>query len=228
MSESVEMYLITVARLRRADQPVPVALLAQGLGISPISANEMCRRLAERALVAYQPYKGVTLTTEGERLARRVLCRRRLWEVFLVEQLGLTPTDADEIACRLEHVTPDTLTERLAAFLAFPTHSPQGEPIPYDGRPEHLLPTHSLGSLPVGRRARIIEVSGADAPLQAFLRVHGLVPGAVITVLGAAADELLVAVGQRTLVVAHSIEADVRVTLLDSSVPDVLAVGTTA
>ena len=67
------MYLITVARLRQADQPVPLALLAQELGISPVSANEMCRRLAERALVTYQPYKGVTLTAQGEAMARRVL-----------------------------------------------------------------------------------------------------------------------------------------------------------
>lgn len=223
MSESVEMYLITVARLRQADQPVPLALLAQDLGISPVSANEMCRRLAERALVTYQPYKGVTLTAQGEAMARRVLCRRRLWEVFLVEQLNLTPADADEIACRLEHVTPDTLTERLAAFLAFPTRSPRGDAIPYDGRPEHDPPTHSLATLPVGRRGRIVAVPAEQGPVRAFLQAHGLVPGAVVTVLGAAADELLVLADQRTLALAHSVGSEVRAALLDGAAPDVLA-----
>ncbi len=223
MSESVEMYLITVARLRRAHQPVPLALLAQALEISPVSANEMCRRLAERALVEYQPYKGVTLTEWGETLARRVLGRRHLWEVFLVDRLGLAPTDADEIACRLEHVTPDALADRLAAFLAFPSHSPQGEPIPYDDRPESAPRHEPLASLPAGAVGRIITVHAEDASVRSFLHANGLAPGAVVTVLAVTVDELLIAVGRRTIALALAVAADVLIAPLERATPDTLA-----
>jgi DtxR family Mn-dependent transcriptional regulator len=132
LSESVEMYLLRIALLQHNGQPVPAPLLAQELAISLVSANEMIRKLMDRGLVAYEPYKGVTLTDQGARLARRVLRCRRLWEVFFVAKLGIEPCKADEMACRFEHVTPDELAERLATFLEYPRFSPQNEPIPYD------------------------------------------------------------------------------------------------
>lgn len=129
-SESIEMYLLQIALLQQHTQPVPVPLLAHGLTVSPVSANEMCRKLTGKSLIIYEPYKGVTLTPQGEKLAHRVLRHRRLWEVFLVEKLGIFPTEAEEFACRFEHITPTPLAEKLAAFLGNPTLSPQDEPIP--------------------------------------------------------------------------------------------------
>ena len=135
-SESTEMYLLKITWLQAETSPVPVPLLAQELDLSPVSVNEMCRKLVNGGLVAYEPYKGVTLTLAGERLAQTVLRRRRLWEVFFVEKLGLDPLEADAIACRFEHVTPDVLTQGLADFLDYPKFSPQHEPISYDDESE--------------------------------------------------------------------------------------------
>ncbi|MBN1149279.1 MAG: hypothetical protein JXA78_18605 [Anaerolineales bacterium] len=39
------MYLITIARLRKNGQPVPLSLLAETLSISPMSVNKMYRKL---------------------------------------------------------------------------------------------------------------------------------------------------------------------------------------
>ncbi|MCK4314914.1 MAG: hypothetical protein KAX24_04005, partial [Anaerolineae bacterium] len=58
LSESVQMYLVTIARLRVNGQPVPLSQLAQALSISPVSVNEMCRKLQDQELVVYRPYKG--------------------------------------------------------------------------------------------------------------------------------------------------------------------------
>jgi DtxR family Mn-dependent transcriptional regulator len=175
------MYLLRTALLQRDGQPVPLTQLAQELAVSPVSANEMCRKLMGEGLLTYTPYKGVTLTDDGERVAHRILRRRRLWEVFLVDQLRLAPDEADALACRLEHVTPDEVADRLAAFLGHPTHSPQHEPIPPgdDGAPPPQ--TCPLLSLSVGECAQIADVS-ADALTTEFLRTQGLVPGALITV----------------------------------------------
>lgn len=120
LSENIEMYLLKIALLQTDNQPVPVPALAQELAVSPVSANEMCRKMVDRDLVQYEPYKGVTFTPQGSRVVRHILRSRRLWEVFFVDKLNFSPDEAEEIACRFEHVTPETLTERLAAFLGHP------------------------------------------------------------------------------------------------------------
>jgi Mn-dependent DtxR family transcriptional regulator len=132
MSESEDMYLLTVAKLVEAgaQAPIPVSRLAQELSIQPISANQMIRKLEEAGWLRYTPYKGVELTQEGEGLALRTLRHRRLWEVFLVENLQLSLDEADEMACRLEHILPAEVAERLAGFLGYPATSPRGKPIP--------------------------------------------------------------------------------------------------
>jgi DtxR family Mn-dependent transcriptional regulator len=127
-----EMYLITLAVAEEDGRPAPLPLagLAQSLGISPISANQMVRRLEERGLVEYHPYHGVTLTAAGRRAAGRVLRGRRLWASFLAGRLGYSPAEADALACSLEHVTPPEAADRLARFLGDPGATPWGEPIP--------------------------------------------------------------------------------------------------
>lgn len=178
-SESIEMYLVATALLRQENEPVPLSLLAQRLAITPVSANEMCRKLTERGLVEYQPYKGVTLTDAGEIAAQRVLRRRRLWETFLVRHLGIEPEEADELACLLEHITSDHLVERLASFLTCPTEAMQLE---QDGDTGQLLK-----SLTAGQSGRIMSIK-ADEVVQTFLQAHGVVPGIEVHVLAVAAD----------------------------------------
>lgn len=126
------MYLLRTAELAESspDAVVPVPALAEQLGISPVSTNQMCRKLQDQGLMRYRPYRGVTLTEAGQAVADRVIRRRRLWEVFLVDQLGLSLPEAEDAACRLEHVTSTELAERLAAFLKQPQSCPHQKPIP--------------------------------------------------------------------------------------------------
>lgn len=209
MSESIEMYLLRIALLRTNEQPVPIPLLAQELAVSTVSANEMCRRLVDKGLIEYEPYRGVTLTGKAETLARRVLRNRRLWEVFFVEKLGLEPVEADEIACRFEHVTPDLLAEKLAVFLGHPRLNSQNEPIPYDDQPQPAWLSHPLTTLAAGTSGRIVGVQ-ADQATKNFLRQQGLTPAAEVTVL-AVADEggLLLETAGRRLSLSQAIAAEI-------------------
>jgi DtxR family Mn-dependent transcriptional regulator len=189
-SESIEMYLLRIALLRTEGHPVPIPVLAQELAVSPVSANEMCRRLVEKGLIEYEPYRGVSLTAKAETLARRVLRNRRLWEVFLAEKLGIDPREADEMACRFEHVTPDDLAERLAVFLGHPTLSPQNQPIPYDDQTIVAQSVRPLTALAAGEKGQVISLK-TDEAVKNFLRRYGLLPGVAVTVLAGAADGAL-------------------------------------
>lgn len=116
---SEEMYLITVAVAEEQGHqgPMPLAALAQSLSITPVSANQMVRRLANRGLLEYHPYQGAMLTASGRAAARRVLRGRRLWTSFLVDHLGFDEREADTLACDLEHITPPRVADRLEGFL---------------------------------------------------------------------------------------------------------------
>jgi DtxR family Mn-dependent transcriptional regulator len=191
MSEAAEMYLLRIALLSEGDEPVPISQLAETLNVSPISANQMCRKLEAKGLVDYQPYKGVTLTLQGEAIALRVLRKRRLWEVFLAEKLGLDPQTAEDVACRFEHVTPEELAERLAEYLGNPTLSPQRQPIPPRfGSLQRRKTIRPLSAVAVGDRVSVTNIL-ADETMKTFLRGQGIGPGAVITVLAAAPDKAM-------------------------------------
>ena len=189
-TESEQMYLITIAMAAEDghEGPVPVPRLADALEVSKVSANEMIKKLAERGLVAYTPYKGADLTPAGNSIARTVLRRRRLWALFLAEHLGLTPGAADAVACEFEHVTPTEVAKQLAHFLGDPSVGPQGKPIPTEEAAAELeLSLHSLSESLVGRAVEVVRLGG-DPAAHSFLEGQGIAPGAVVTVLALSDD----------------------------------------
>lgn len=204
MSESIEMYLLRVAMLQESGQPVPLPQLAQELSISPVSAHEMCRKLTDRGLVQYEPYKGVTLTTQGDILARRVLRSRNLWTTFFAEKLNILPGEAEEIACRFEHVTPDELADRLELFL----QNSRGE-----SDPQHSVP---LTSLVTGEQAQIVSLD-VDKVSREYLTHQGVCAGRIIEILAAAEDgALLVIVSGRHLTLSWLFAQSINVIPLKS------------
>jgi DtxR family Mn-dependent transcriptional regulator len=213
MSESEEMYLVTAVQLAETgvSEPIPLPQLAQALSIQPVSVNQMVRKLADAGYVNYLPYKGMELLPDGRRLANRVLRRRRLWELFLVKHLELPPTEADALACRLEHITPSDVVERLYRFLERPSVSPQGLPIPTDDEAVELDPPHPLNRLTIGQQAEIMRLEMEPAG-SAFLHAEGIRPGAVITVLAIGGQgDFLLQVGEHQVAITGSLAANVLV-----------------
>lgn len=188
-SEAEEMYLITVAMAVEAghEGPTPVRVLAEELGVSRVSANEMVKKLENRGFVTYAPYKGVELTDQGAAIARQVLRRRRLWSVFLAERLGMSPADADEVACEFEHVTPASVVHRLAEYLGDPAVGPEGRPIPSDDDTRPSSIERRLSELSVGQRARVLRADLGSAG-HSFLVEQGIAEGAEVTLLAVGDD----------------------------------------
>jgi manganese/zinc/iron transport system permease protein len=72
----------------------------------------------------------IMLTDRGRRAAASIIRSHRLWETYLVEQVGLRPDHVHDAAMRLEHVTTDTVRTGLAASEPETHTDPQGKPIP--------------------------------------------------------------------------------------------------
>ena len=212
-SESEEMYLIHIAMAGEEgiDGPVGLSHLAEMLEVSPISANQMVKKLARRGLVDYLPYKGVELTAPGRVIADQVLRGRRLWSLFLVDRLGLSVARSDSIACDLEHITPPDLADRLAALLGDPARGPQGLPIPSSKSPGLDEPLSELPALPVGERAAVTAVDGSP-PVVSFLSDAGVVAGSEVTLLAMSdRGDCLVDVDGREVHLAARLAGCVRV-----------------
>jgi len=88
------------------------------------------KKLADKKLISYKPYQGFSLTAAGKKVALTVIRKHRLWELFLVEKLGFSWDQVDEIAEELEHIRSETLVEKLDNFLGKPRFDPHGDPIP--------------------------------------------------------------------------------------------------
>jgi DtxR family transcriptional regulator, Mn-dependent transcriptional regulator len=194
LSESEEMYLATIAKLKESGGPgpVPITLLASEMDILPVSANQMVRKLEELGLVLYTPYQGVELTAAGGREARRILRGRRLWEVFLVERLQYEITAAAPLACRLEHYLPPEAAERLAGFLGNPLESPDGRSIPGTNDPALVLTGLPLSQLEANTSGLVIDLPD-DPATRGFLLSHGIQIGVPVTVLAHSRGEILAA-----------------------------------
>jgi DtxR family Mn-dependent transcriptional regulator len=187
-TEAEEMYLITIARAVEdgGTPPIAVSDVAKSLDVTPVAANQMIKKLEAAGHVEYIPYKGVTLTESGAILSSTVLRNRRLWGLFLSEHLGLTPEHADEVACEMEHITPDTVAVRLAEFLGSPSFGPTGKPIPSVDRRSD---TFQLSEIAAGMTVEIVDVA---SPFDAFLESQGAARGARVSVLASAPDGTVV------------------------------------
>lgn len=185
LSESTEMYLKAMAELDNGEA-VSISRLAERLSVTPVSANEMVRRLGEQGLVSHTPYKGVNLTTRGRDVACNVVRRQRLWECFLYEHLKLEWAQLYELACALEHATAPEVTDALALFLGNPKTCPHGNPIPDADGSFPKLNSISLVEIPVGNTARVISIRATSTEALRHLQKLDLLPGRAVTVLEAA------------------------------------------
>lgn len=185
LSESVEMYLKTILEMNDRDV-VAIGRLAERLGVTSVSANEMVRRLDEHGLAKHTPYKGVALTEKGREVACSVMRRQRLWEVFLCDHLKIEWSKIYELACSLEHATAPEVTEALAVFLGDPKTCPRGNPIPAADGSFALLDGMPLSLAVVGDKLRIVAVNATETELLKYLQERNILPGSEITVLEAA------------------------------------------
>ncbi len=94
------------------------------------SVTDMLKRLSEKKLIHYQKYKGVFLSSKGEKMALDIVRKHRLWEVFLTEKLNFKWDEVHDIAEQLEHIKSEELIHRLDDFLGNPRFDPHGDPIP--------------------------------------------------------------------------------------------------
>jgi DtxR family Mn-dependent transcriptional regulator len=162
-----ENYLKALYKLQRKEiKKVNNIALAKHLELNPATVLEMVRKMADRGLVELLPDKSIQLTAQGEKKALLVIRKHRLWEVFLVEKLEYSWSEVHDLAEQLEHIQSEDLTNRLEAFLEFPSSDPHGDPIPdKNGK----LRTNAAINLLEGKAGRTYVVKSFAETANSFL-----------------------------------------------------------
>jgi DtxR family Mn-dependent transcriptional regulator len=178
ISSAIEDYAKAIFALEeRGVEAVSTNALAERLGVTPASASGMVKRLGELGLVAHTPYRGVSLTDAGQRVALEVIRHHRLLELYLFETLGMPWDRVHDEAEVLEHVLSEQLEELIDEKLGNPTHDPHGDPIPTRELTLPSTSTQSLQSLPAGATGCFTRVSDSDPDMLRWLADRGIAPG---------------------------------------------------
>ena len=158
MTPNREDYLKLIFELGGDENKINNKQIVSGLNVSAASVSEMISKLVKEGLVNHSPYQGVQLTESGLTKASILIRKHRLWEVFLVEHLNYSWNEVHDDAEVLEHVTSQTLTNRLSDYLGNPKFCPHGGVIPEENQPVHEKKHQTLTDYPVGTRIRIARV----------------------------------------------------------------------
>ena len=197
VSRSAEDYLKAILQLEAPDGVSTSAIAAQ-LGVSQPSVTRMTKKLAADGLVERVPYRGVSLTDTGRRVALEVLRHHRLLELFLSDRLGMSLDEVHAEADRLEHVLSEELEARIDAALGYPTHDPHGHPIPDAELRLETTERRSLSEVAPGESTTVVRVPDRDAELLRYLGELELVPGAKVEVVAQAPFDGPVTLRSRT------------------------------
>ncbi|MEA2290829.1 MAG: DtxR family transcriptional regulator, Mn-dependent transcriptional regulator, partial [Solirubrobacteraceae bacterium] len=214
LGEAVENYAKAIYTLQqRGVSAVTTNALADRLGVTPASASGMVKKLDALGLVRHEPYRGVVLTEDGERVALEVLRHHRLLELYLAERLDMPWDRVHDEAEVLEHVISEELEALIAAKLGNPTHDPHGDPIPTPDLTLSEAPTLTMQALDAGDRGVFVRVSDSDPEMLRYLGERGIAPGDAFEVVEKQpfAGPVFVRFGDKTHVLGGTLAQAMRV-----------------
>lgn len=208
MTRSEENYLKTIFHLGGSDStPITTNAIAEQMETKPSSVTDMAKKLAEKGLLHYKKYQGVSLSELGVKTALGIIRKHRLWETFLVEKLDFAWDEVHEVAEQLEHIKSEKLIDKLDELLGFPKYDPHGDPIPTKNGEFQERNKQLLSELPVGTKGICVGVKDSSAVFLQYLDKHGIALGKSIHILGKEVFDgsLHLRIGNREHMVSHQI-----------------------
>ena len=103
------------------------------------------------------------LTVRGQAQAERLDRAHRLWETYLVEQVGVASDHVHPAAEEVEHALSEQLVERVDDVLGHPVIDPHGAPIPRSPVADGTAGNYTLSKLRVGDCAWVVGLADLAA-----------------------------------------------------------------
>lgn len=155
LSASLEDYIEAIFHIIAEKQAARAKDISRRFKVVGSSVTGALRSLEEKRLINYAPYDLITLTPAGRKAAEEVVHRHETLRDFFVNVLAVGYDEADEAACRIEHVISEKGSKAMAIV--------------------------NLKDLKQGQRARVDKIT-AHGDTNKRLVEMGVTPGAVIEV----------------------------------------------
>lgn len=117
MTSSLEDYLEAVFVLSEQRGCVRLTDIAEHLGVSKPSVNRAINTLTQNGYLRHVAYGDIEITPKGESYAANVLRRHKLIKQFLIKELGVDDSTAENDACQMEHVMSPSTIDKLYEYL---------------------------------------------------------------------------------------------------------------
>lgn len=214
MTFSEENYLKSIYHLTVvSNSEVSTNAIAEKMETKASSVTDMLKKLADKNLVNYKKYQGVSLTEKGKLTAKMIVRKHRLWEVFLVEKLDFSWDEVHDIAEQLEHIKSEKLINRLDDFLGNPTEDPHGDAIP--NSEGQILKTEKqlLSELTLNQTGICVGVKDSSADFLKYLDKQEIALGSKIEIVGKEVfdSSLKIKVGNKELTISNKIAGNLFV-----------------
>jgi DtxR family Mn-dependent transcriptional regulator len=165
---------------------VSLRAVAERLAVSAPAVSRMVQRMVRRGYVRREGACGLVLTESGQALALKAIRKRRIFEVYLMTQLGYGWEEVYPVAVATSNHLDDELVERMFEQAGRPERCAHGDPIPTrDGQLAPIV-AQPLHALPDGTTGNIGRVASHDTEMLRYLNSLNLKPGAAIQLMARA------------------------------------------
>ncbi len=190
-------------RLHRTGS-ITIDKLMDRMAITSTSLINYLKQLAARDLLIVEG-STVKLTKAGTEEASRLVRAHRLWETYLVDQIGLSQEQIHEEAEKYEHVLTDEILDEVDAALGFPKIDPHGSPIPSKSSD----PKSSLWQVAPGNQV-VIAHDQPNQLIAADLWKLGLMPGSEVHIEKKQEDTMLLQLGEHRVSVKKALATKIN------------------
>lgn len=117
LTESTEMYLAAIRLLEEEHGFAKVVEIADALSVTKPSVSKAMSQLLLEGYIHKEPYGHVTLTEKGQKVAEKLVMKRRLIISYLEHSLGLSKSEASKNACKMEHIISEEMYDGIHHYL---------------------------------------------------------------------------------------------------------------
>ena len=119
LSSSLEDYLETIYNEVQKNGFAKGTDISKILNVKKASVTGALNSLTAKKLINYAPYSAITLTSQGEKLAKEIFKRHETMADFFSKLLHLPPEEAALNACKMEHIMSEEMFSRISKFSEF-------------------------------------------------------------------------------------------------------------
>jgi DtxR family Mn-dependent transcriptional regulator len=211
LSQEAEEYIEIIYKLQKRNGAAKTKELSETMHVVPGSITNTIEHLESHGLVTHEPYRGVKLTRQGEKIALNIIRKHRLAECLLTDVLKADWSTVHEDACKLEHALTKNLTDLLDERLGHPKVCPHGNPIPTENGFVEEQPCMPVSEVAEGQDCVVERIVDEEHTDMGFLKERKIKPQATIHLVKREEAKMVLCVDGKQFVVKRALAENILV-----------------